>query len=155
MRDLFAAVIALVLLATAASLATALKGVPRAAASGARDSERAPRPFDHHGGPAEEDLVLVSEDEARFYYGDRSIDKDLIVAVRVLINGSPIAAYVVPASRGQAPASGDERSRIGRKGSRGIDGTSRLRRSPARRSSSAARFASACRRNWRGRCSTA
>jgi len=30
----------------------------------------------------------------RFYYGEASVDKDLIVAVRVLINGSPIAAYV-------------------------------------------------------------
>jgi len=38
--------------------------------------------------------VLFSEDDARFYYGDRSIDKDLIKAVRVLINGSPIAACV-------------------------------------------------------------
>ncbi|HEV3140399.1 MAG TPA: hypothetical protein VGY57_07795, partial [Vicinamibacterales bacterium] len=34
-----------------------------------------------------------SADAARFYYGEQSIDKDLIVAVRVLINGSPIAAY--------------------------------------------------------------
>src|SRR5262249_46108649 len=35
-----------------------------------------------------------SEDEVRFYYGERSIDKDLIVASRVLINGAPIAAVV-------------------------------------------------------------
>src|SRR4030095_8119980 len=34
-----------------------------------------------------------SEDAVRFHYGERSIDKDLIVAVRVLINGAPIAAY--------------------------------------------------------------
>src|SRR5581483_11522271 len=38
-------------------------------------------------------LVIFSEDGSRFYYGERSIDKDLIVAVRVLINGAPIAAY--------------------------------------------------------------
>jgi len=44
--------------------------------------------------PIGEDLVLFSEDRARFYYGERSIDKDLIVAVRVLINGAPMAAYV-------------------------------------------------------------
>ena len=31
--------------------------------------------------------MLFSEDAVRFYYGDRSIDKDLIAAVRVLING--------------------------------------------------------------------
>ena len=35
-----------------------------------------------------------SEDAVRFYYGERSIDKDIITAVRVLINGAPIAAYV-------------------------------------------------------------
>jgi len=39
-------------------------------------------------------LLLFSEDGPRFYYGERSIDKDLIVAVRVLINGAPIASYV-------------------------------------------------------------
>ena len=44
--------------------------------------------------PAGEDLTLFSEDAARFYYGERSVDKDLIAAVRVLINGSPIAAYL-------------------------------------------------------------
>ena len=44
--------------------------------------------------PAADDLVLFSEDDVRFYYGDRSIDKDLIAAVRVLINGAPIAAAV-------------------------------------------------------------
>ena len=44
--------------------------------------------------PSDDDLVLFSEDAKRFYYGERSIDKDLIAAVRVLINGSPIAAYV-------------------------------------------------------------
>ncbi len=38
--------------------------------------------------------MLVSEDDKRFYYGDRSVDKDLIAAVRVLINGSPIASFV-------------------------------------------------------------
>ena len=42
--------------------------------------------------PTADDLVFVSEDDKRFYYGDRPIDKDLIVAVRVLINGAPIAS---------------------------------------------------------------
>jgi hypothetical protein len=37
---------------------------------------------------------LFSEDEKRFYYGDRSIDKDQVTAVRVLINGASIAACV-------------------------------------------------------------
>jgi hypothetical protein len=93
MRDVFAGVIALVLLAMAASLATALQGF-RKRRERARDSERALGRSIITEVPAEDDLVLVSEDDKRFYYGDRSIDKDLIVAVRVLINGSPIAAYV-------------------------------------------------------------
>ena len=38
--------------------------------------------------------MLVSEDNAAFHYGREAIDKNTIVAVRVLINGSPIAAYV-------------------------------------------------------------
>jgi hypothetical protein len=48
--------------------------------------------------------VLFSEDPSRFYYGDRSIDKDLIVTVRVLINGAPIAAAVSDARRQEAAA---------------------------------------------------
>src|SRR5205085_2922496 len=44
--------------------------------------------------PAGDDLVLFSEDDKRFHYGEQSIDKDLIAAVRVLINGAPIAACV-------------------------------------------------------------
>ena len=58
----------------------------------ARDSERALGRTIVAEIPTADDLVLFSEDEARFYYGDRSIDKDLITAVRVLINGAPIAA---------------------------------------------------------------
>jgi len=42
--------------------------------------------------PKGDDLVLFSEDAGYFYYGDRAVDKDLVAAVRVLINGSPIAA---------------------------------------------------------------
>ena len=44
--------------------------------------------------PVTEELLLVTEDADCFYYGDRAIDRASIVAVRVLINGSPIAAYV-------------------------------------------------------------
>jgi hypothetical protein len=36
----------------------------------------------------------ATRDAARFYYGEESIDKDLIAAARVLINGAPIAATV-------------------------------------------------------------
>jgi hypothetical protein len=92
MRDAFAALAALVLLAVAASLATTLQTYRRRRMR-ARDSERALGRTVIAEIPAGDDLALFSEDAARFYYGERSVDKDLIVAVRVLINGSPIAAY--------------------------------------------------------------
>jgi len=93
MRDLFAALVALALLAAAASLATTLQGYRRRRRR-LRDSERALGRTVIAELPASDDLVLFSADASRFYYGDRSIDKDLIVAVRVLINGAPIAAAV-------------------------------------------------------------
>src|SRR6185295_6685165 len=93
MRDALAALAALLLLLAAASLATTLQGFRRRRLR-ARDSERALGRTIIAEIPAGDDLALFSEDGSRFYYGERSIDKDLIVAVRVLINGSPIAAHV-------------------------------------------------------------
>jgi hypothetical protein len=93
MRDLFAAVLALVLLVVAASLGTTLTAFRRRRMR-ARDSERALGRTVLAEIPADDDLRLFSEDPVRFYYGDASVDKDLIIAARVLINGSPIAAYV-------------------------------------------------------------
>src|SRR3954467_1337163 len=93
MRDVFAAVAAIVLLLVAASLATTLQTYRRRRVR-ARESERALGRTVIAEIPAGDDLMLFSEDASRFYYGERSIDKDLIVAVRVLINGAPIAAYV-------------------------------------------------------------
>ncbi|MCU1381766.1 MAG: hypothetical protein JWL71_463 [Acidobacteria bacterium] len=93
MRDLFAAAVAVVLLIVAASLGTTLTAFRRRRLR-ARDSERALGRTVVAEIPADEDLRLFSEDAARFYYGDASVDKDLIVAARVLINGSPIASYV-------------------------------------------------------------
>ena len=93
MRDLVAGVVAIVLVIVAASLATTLTGYRRRRER-AQDSERALGRRIIAELPTADDLVLVSEDEKRFYYGDRSIDKDLIVAVRVLINGAPIAAHL-------------------------------------------------------------
>src|SRR5207244_11992348 len=93
MRDLLAALVALALLVVAASLATTLQ-MYRRRRQRARDSERALGRAIIAEIPAADDLILVSEDSTRFYYGDRSIDKDLIAAVRVLINGAPIAAYL-------------------------------------------------------------
>src|SRR5262249_23288214 len=93
MRDIFAGLVALLLLAAAASLATTL-GADRRRRPRARDSERALGRAIIAEIPAADDLVLFSEDASRFYYGERSIDKDLIVAARVLINGAPIASAV-------------------------------------------------------------
>jgi hypothetical protein len=92
MRDLFAAAVALVLLIVAASLGTTLTAFRRRRIR-ARDSERALGRTVVAEIPADEDLRLFSEDGIRFYYGDAAVDKDLIVAARVLINGSPIASY--------------------------------------------------------------
>jgi hypothetical protein len=93
MRDLVAAVIAIALIVVAASLATTLQYYRRRRQR-ARDSERALGRTIIAELPTSDDLVLFSEDAVRFYYGERAIDKDLIAAARVLINGSPIAAVV-------------------------------------------------------------
>jgi hypothetical protein len=93
MRDFGAAIVALVLTLVAASLATTLRAY-RLRRQRARDSERALGRTIIAELPTSDDLVLVSEDAQRFYYGERSIDKDLIVAVRVLVNGSPIATQI-------------------------------------------------------------
>lgn len=93
MRDVFAAIAAILLLVFAASLATTLQRYRRRRLR-ARDSERALGRTVIAEIPAPDDLTLFSEDPTRFYYGEQSVDKDLIVAVRVLINGSPIASCV-------------------------------------------------------------
>ena len=93
MRDLVAGIVAVFLILSALSLATALQAYRRRRQR-ARDSERALGRTIVAEIPAANDLILISQDGVRFYYGDTSIDKDVIVAVRVLINGSPIAAYV-------------------------------------------------------------
>ena len=111
MRDFLAAVAALVLLVAAASLATTLQAYRRRRTR-ARDSERALGRTIIAEIPAGDDLVLFSEDASRFYYGEQSIDKDLIVAARVLINGAPIASYVStrhPEGAGRQPTSFDDR----------------------------------------------
>ena len=111
MRDALAAVAALVLVFVAASLATTLQAFRRTRQR-ARDSERALGRTIVAEIPAADDLVLFSEDGPRFYYGERSVDKDLIVAVRVLINGAPIASYVSrqhPEAPAQQPTQFDDR----------------------------------------------
>jgi hypothetical protein len=111
MRDFVAGILALVLLLVAASLATTLQYYRRRRRR-AQDSERALGRLIIAEVPTAEELVLFSEDDKRFYYGDRSIDKDLITAVRVLINGSPIAAITSrahPEASSQQPTSFEDR----------------------------------------------
>lgn len=93
MRDILAAVIALGLLALAASLATTLRFY-RQRQRTAREAQRARGRTIIAELPTSEDLVLFSEDNTCFYYGDRSIEKHTIAAARVLINGAPIAHVV-------------------------------------------------------------
>jgi hypothetical protein len=101
-RDLLAWIVALVLLLAAASLATTLKYYRRRRER-ARDSERAMGRRIIAELPTSEELVYFSEDTSRFYYGETSIDKDLVIAARVLINGSPIAAALSSRQTLQAP----------------------------------------------------
>ena len=107
MRDLVAGILALLLLVVAASLATTLQYYRRRRRR-AHDSERAMGRTIIAELPTADELVLFSEDAKRFYYGERSIDKDLITAVRVLINGAPIATVTAPRHRPRSchPAAG-------------------------------------------------
>jgi hypothetical protein len=102
MRDAVAGVVALLLVLVAASLATTLKYV-RQRRQRARDSERALGRTVIVEIPGEDDLVLFSEDAVRFYYGERSIDKDLIVSARLLINGNTIAEAASQENVQEAP----------------------------------------------------
>ena len=88
MRDVVAGIVAAVLLLTALSLATTLKGYRRRRQR-SHDGERAMGRTIIAEVPTADDLVLFSEDQFHFYYGKASIDKGLIMAVRVLINGAP------------------------------------------------------------------
>jgi hypothetical protein len=96
MREFAAGLVALALLVVAASLATTLQRYRRRRLR-AQDSERALGRTIIAEIPVNDRLVLFSEDEVRFHYGERSIDKDLIAAARVLINGAPISATVAQA----------------------------------------------------------
>jgi hypothetical protein len=93
MRDLVAAIVAAVLVFGALSLATSLT-VSRRRRRRTRDNEQSRGRRIVAEIPGDDDLRLFTEDERQFHYGDTAVDKDRIAAVRVLINGSPIAAYV-------------------------------------------------------------
>src|SRR5260221_10956896 len=93
MRDFVAGIIAVALLLFALSLATTLHFFRRRRIR-ARDAERALGRAVIAEIPADDDLVLFSEDHDAFHYGQRTTPKLTIAAARVLINGNPIAAVV-------------------------------------------------------------
>ena len=92
MRDVFAGVLALVLLFVAVSLATTLTWYRRRRRRTRQQQEGMGRRIIVEL-PAADDLVLVAEDADAIYYGNQAIPKDRMIAVQVLINGSPIAEY--------------------------------------------------------------
>jgi len=93
LRDLIAALVALALVAGALSLATTLT-VSRKRRRRAREAEQALGRRVVAEIPGDDDLRLFTEDDRQFHYGSESVDKDQIAAVRVLINGAPIAVYL-------------------------------------------------------------
>lgn len=101
MRDLVAALVALVLIFVALSLLTTLH-VYRRRHRHAREEEAARGRTIIVELPTDPELTLFTEDPDFFYYGATPIGKRDIMAVRVLINGAPIAAVVSPAWR-EAP----------------------------------------------------
>jgi len=93
MRDVIAALAAAALIFVALSLLTTLH-VYRKRQRAAREEETARGRVIIVELPTDPALTLFTEDADHFYYGATSIDKHEIMAVRVLINGSPIAAFV-------------------------------------------------------------
>ena len=98
-----AALVAFALVIGALSLATTLT-VYRKRRRRTRDAEQALGRRIIAEIPGDDDLRLFTEDDRQFHYGLAAVDKDRIVAVRVLINGAPIAAYVSRRHAGEAAA---------------------------------------------------
>ncbi len=92
MRDLIAAAFAVLLLVTAASLGSTLHMFRKRRQAQRRRELQQGRRVDAEL-PSGTDMTLFSEGDNIFWYRDATIDKRRITAVRVLINGSPIAAY--------------------------------------------------------------
>ncbi|HKY19667.1 MAG TPA: hypothetical protein VJM31_00490 [Vicinamibacterales bacterium] len=95
MRDAVAALVAFALIFFALSLLTTLHFY-RKKHRKARDEETARGRTIIVELPTDPALTLFTEDAGHFYFGETPIDKNAIMAVRVLINGSPIAAFVSP-----------------------------------------------------------
>ena len=95
MRDAVAALVAAALIFFALSLLTSLHFY-RKRHRKAREDELARGRTIIVELPTDPELTLFTGDAEHFYYGTTPIDKNEIMAVRVLINGSPIAAFVSP-----------------------------------------------------------
>jgi hypothetical protein len=95
MRDAIAALVAAALIFFALSLLTSLHFYKKRQRT-VRDEELSRGRTIVVELPTDPELTLFTEDAEHFYYGERPIDKNEIMAVRVLINGSPIAAFVSP-----------------------------------------------------------
>ena len=95
MRDAIAAIIAAALIFFALSLLTSLHFY-RKRQRAVRDGELARGRTIVVELPTDPELTLFTEDAGHFYYGRTAIDKNEIMAARVLINGAPIAAFVSP-----------------------------------------------------------
>ena len=95
MRDVVAAAVAFALIFFALSLLTTLHFYRKRHRT-ARDEETDRGRTIIVELPTDPELTLFTEDGEHFYYGATPIDKNEIMAVRVLINGSPIAAFVSP-----------------------------------------------------------
>ena len=93
MRDAVAALIATALIFFALSLLTSLHFYKKRQRT-VREDELARGRTIIVELPTDPELTLFTEDAEHFYYGATPIDKNEIMAVRVLINGSPIAAFV-------------------------------------------------------------
>ncbi len=112
MRDLVAAIVAAALLFAALSLLTTLH-VYRKRHRRAREAEIERGRAIVVELPTDPELTLFTEDAGHFFYGAVPIRKADIVAVRVLINGSPIAAAVSPRWQGserRQPTSFEDRA---------------------------------------------
>lgn len=93
MRNLLAGLVALLLLGFALRMLGTLRFHQRRRQQ-TRDAELALGRTILVELPSADELVPFSEDTTCFYFGDRSIDKQQIRAVRLLVNGAPIAAAV-------------------------------------------------------------
>jgi hypothetical protein len=102
MRDLVAGLVAAALVFVALSLLTTLH-VYRKRQQRARQAEIDRGRTIIVELPTDPELTLFTEDAEHFYYGAHAMDKAGITAVSVLINGSPIVAFVSPRWQSSEP----------------------------------------------------